>query len=355
MTETEKSKYNLRRDLIYQELYDLVVNSLPGTRLPSENALAAKFKVARMTVAWAFKKLERENLIERRKGSGSFVKGVRTVTYFLPTMDCLTRQDGNGAIHRQIMQGLMRGAENLQLRFETMVPCLENSRFKYTPRLMTSLNSGSLVVLTYWFGEMFHILAEKRIRTAMVCNQENCRGLKQYMTDWFVCEGKRRFAVRKVLQLLQEKSCRKIAITNLYPEDRHHPITETYLEYIQEKSGMPVIINLPKLLLAPCQSRSILQSHLQAAYEKEKFDALLINTGQMFLGKNINEYCGLPESVRIFGVNIQKEQVLLENPFPYCYAPYEKMGEDAVELLALSARQGVCRQYEYIFENINLL
>ena len=112
MSEICQEKNTLRlREQIYRELRELSVNSLPGTRLPSENALAAKFKVARMTASWAFRKLEEENLIERKKGCGSFVKGVRTVTYLLPNAEMLTKSGTNAAIHRECMQGVMRGAK----------------------------------------------------------------------------------------------------------------------------------------------------------------------------------------------------------------------------------------------------
>ena len=69
----------LPRDIIMRELRQRIWSSLPGTRLPSENALSLKFNMARMTVARVFKQLEQEGLIERRKGCGSFVRGMRTV------------------------------------------------------------------------------------------------------------------------------------------------------------------------------------------------------------------------------------------------------------------------------------
>jgi len=45
-----------------------------GARLPSENQLVEKFSVSRPTVARALRDLEAEGLIERRAGSGTFVR-----------------------------------------------------------------------------------------------------------------------------------------------------------------------------------------------------------------------------------------------------------------------------------------
>jgi GntR family transcriptional regulator len=45
----------------------------PGDTLPAEMALAGQFRVSRATVRQALDSLERDRLIEKRKGSGSFV------------------------------------------------------------------------------------------------------------------------------------------------------------------------------------------------------------------------------------------------------------------------------------------
>ena len=65
---SNRKNNSLPRDIILQELRSRIESSLPGTRLPSENALAIKFNTARMTVTRVFRQLEEEGLIERRKG-----------------------------------------------------------------------------------------------------------------------------------------------------------------------------------------------------------------------------------------------------------------------------------------------
>ena len=46
-----------------------------GARLPSESQLVKQFKVSRPTVGRALRDLETDGLIERRAGSGTFVRG----------------------------------------------------------------------------------------------------------------------------------------------------------------------------------------------------------------------------------------------------------------------------------------
>lgn len=67
-----QSKYNLVADYIRQRIES---GSLPhGHIVPSENELSKKFDVSRDTVRKALEQLEEENLIERKRGSGTYVK-----------------------------------------------------------------------------------------------------------------------------------------------------------------------------------------------------------------------------------------------------------------------------------------
>ncbi len=72
-TRTEPGK--ARR--LYLHLKDRIVSGeiAPHTRLPSEPELASQHGISRVTVRSALDQLQKENLIERRAGSGTFVKG----------------------------------------------------------------------------------------------------------------------------------------------------------------------------------------------------------------------------------------------------------------------------------------
>ncbi len=50
---------------------------LPGSKIPSENELSKKYGIGRPTVRQAIESLVRKNIIEKKKGSGSFVNAVR--------------------------------------------------------------------------------------------------------------------------------------------------------------------------------------------------------------------------------------------------------------------------------------
>ena len=56
----------------------------PGEKIPSEHMLMNMFSVSRGTVRQAVQKLAGENLIETRRGEGSFVRVNRLADYFRP-------------------------------------------------------------------------------------------------------------------------------------------------------------------------------------------------------------------------------------------------------------------------------
>ncbi len=62
-----------RYEEIASYLRDLVAASEPGDRLPSEAELCERFGVSRMTARHAVQTLEREHLLHRTRGKGTFV------------------------------------------------------------------------------------------------------------------------------------------------------------------------------------------------------------------------------------------------------------------------------------------
>src|SRR5580692_11376432 len=65
-----------RHRLIYEQLLAEIQSGVykPGERLPSEAILCERFQASRITVAKAFQSLQRENLVTRHPGSGTYVE-----------------------------------------------------------------------------------------------------------------------------------------------------------------------------------------------------------------------------------------------------------------------------------------
>lgn len=97
-----------RHRLIYEQLLSEIQSGVykPGERLPSEAILCERFQASRITVAKAFQSLQRENLVSRRPGSGTYVERPAqpdSLQFGLLILDL-----GTTDIFEPICQGIMR-------------------------------------------------------------------------------------------------------------------------------------------------------------------------------------------------------------------------------------------------------
>ena len=98
-----------RHRAIYEALLAEIQTGLykPGDRLPSEAALCERFQASRITVAKAFQTLQRENLVTRRPGSGTYVQQPPQQQPSLQ-FGLLIPDLGTTEIFEPICQGIMR-------------------------------------------------------------------------------------------------------------------------------------------------------------------------------------------------------------------------------------------------------
>lgn len=93
---------------IYRELVGELEQGIyrPGDRLPSEAALCERFGASRITVAKAIQSLQRDGLVSRRPGSGTYVEQPRKEVNH--RFGLLIPQLGSTEIFEPICQGIMR-------------------------------------------------------------------------------------------------------------------------------------------------------------------------------------------------------------------------------------------------------
>ena len=352
-----KSRRQWKRELIMNELRQLVVQLPPGSCLPSENAMAARFKTARMTASLAFQMLEKENLIERHRGSGSFVKGKRTITFLLPTSGFLSLFGHDEGIIRMQLEGIRRAACEHGLTVETMVASSVNRPEMINVRQLEHLDSSSMVIVSPWYVHCFRILLEHRCRVAWITNQSSFNGYHSYIRDWFKLEADRLDAMREIIRYLYQAGSRKIALASAHISGRVRRKNGICKKRKPEYDDLQLIsIKLPYSAKNTFDdSRDLLKKALQNAHRRYCFDGLVLDTSISLTGRNIHEFCGLPQDVQIFGLNIIPEQCRLDEPFAIAFAPYDDIGYDAVETLLNAARKGYKRRYSYIFQNMECL
>jgi GntR family transcriptional regulator of arabinose operon len=95
----------------HRQIYEVLLAEIqtgvykPGDRLPSEALLCERFDASRITVAKAFQSLQRDNLVRRRPGSGTYVEKVAQDTSL--QFGVLIPDFGSTDIFEPICKGIM--------------------------------------------------------------------------------------------------------------------------------------------------------------------------------------------------------------------------------------------------------
>jgi GntR family transcriptional regulator, arabinose operon transcriptional repressor len=110
-----------RKGLRYQAIGESIRKDIEagkygaGARLPSDGELGTRFDVSRLTVIRALRDLEHQGLVQRRAGSGTYVRGgaagsqTRVFGLLMPDVS-------DGEVFQPISQGIVRAGETLHHR-----------------------------------------------------------------------------------------------------------------------------------------------------------------------------------------------------------------------------------------------
>ena len=104
----------------YQQVYEALHRGIvsgrlrPGERLPSEAELVKQFGTSRITVGRAMRELQHEGLVERRAGSGTFVRTTGKTDSTGQVFGLLIPDLGETEIFEPICQGMMRSSQARQ-------------------------------------------------------------------------------------------------------------------------------------------------------------------------------------------------------------------------------------------------
>lgn len=335
---------------ILDEMRSDVRNLRPGVRLPSENAMCRKYNIARMTAGKVLNQLAEEDMIERHRGRGSFVKGERVVTFLLPMLEFVADTNYQSGISTQLrMRGAMRAARERGIRFEPLAVAPENNRDDLRYSLLSHLHAGSMVILTYWFCRLFKQLHDKNAGVALLDEQEIRYGYEQYTRNWTRQIVDRKNGTIKALNYLYAHGCRRILLAGQYVRNPLHPVALGYRQWIKEHPQPELTIPLPQTVEAMHREGTGLAEY----HRRNHFDGILLCTDPLNPGRTIQEALGVPESVQALGFNFNPEQFPLLAPFPCFILPHEQIGYDAVSILADAPACRVRRYYDYTLINSN--
>ena len=331
---------------LISELRKFIADAVPGTFLPSENALMHKYNVSRSTANKVLNLLEAENLIERQRGRGSIVRGEQLITYLLPCPDFLTFDRAESETSRLRYAGIMQAAKECGLRVETIAASRINDNNNINYNLLNHINAGSMVITDIWYKMLFQFLYERKASVVMSNKEFVQYGFRQYTRRWHSLELSDRDNMKRTLESLHAMEYRRIGTAGLYLLNEPHLTFNAYSEWAREH-------NMPEAVLDVTGYRVFPRKDLSEWCKANKLDAVIWIGAYYNSFGTIQEMLGLPEDVQVFGWNFVPEFFPELAPFPCCVVPHEKIGYDAVKLLAARPRLApVRRSYSYIFNNV---
>lgn len=141
----EKARH--KYEILYYHLKNQILNGTfqYGDRLPTENELAAQFSLSRFTVRHAIEKLANEGFLEKRRGSGTYVKAAKSGQNRAGVVGIITTY-----LDDYIFPSIIRGIESVLTRhgFSLHLGITENKISKENAclRAMLARNIDGLII-----------------------------------------------------------------------------------------------------------------------------------------------------------------------------------------------------------------
>ena len=328
---------------LLQILCDYIADSSPGRRLPSENALSNKYKIARMTVRKVLNQLAQEGKIARRQGSGSFVAARPIFTFCLPCEDFFSYNDFSAYMTRLQMKGAIRAAQERNIRFETVAMSRTNNCMDLDYMALSHINRASHLLLSPWFRNLFEMLCERHAKVCLLHTNDIPYGYHQYTRNWLKFELDRNDAVKQIFLKMRAMGCRRIALaTHFVLSEKNHAYAVAYQNMIQ-------IFHQEKLIFEVPNGSRLPVDLLKDFYRKNRFDGLIFSGFNVHQIGSIQKNLGIPESIPVYGIDCPPELYPLLDRIPYCMPDYEQIGYDAVTMLMDERNSGTSRVYSYKF------
>ena len=192
---------------------------------------------------------------------------------------------------------------------------------------------------------LFQFLFESKASVVMTNKEFVQYGFRQYTRNWHSLELSDSNNMKRTLDCLHAMGCRQIGAAGLYLLNEPHLTFNAYSAWAQRH-------NMPEAVMDVTGCKGIPREELSVWCSCNKLDAVIWIGSYCNQFNTIQAMLGVPENVQVFGWNFVPECFPEIAPFPCCIAPYEKLGYDAVKLLAQRPRLSpVRRSYSYIFKN----
>jgi DNA-binding transcriptional regulator YhcF (GntR family) len=260
----------------------------PGNRLKSVRELASKFSVSIKSAQRAFDALEVEGLIERKPGSGAFVKESthqknNTIYFLVPHASHMMLEHETSIAIRRMLYGAINSALPSQLI--QMIPVSKSSDANINKRPETidwsaleCIPAGANVFISSaWYSKIIPFLVERGVRGIYLATQFEQAYQDMYgmirESRWPIIKIDRFTAIQNAVNHLYSLGRRRIAAIKSYPNQPDHPFRKGFISGY-EHCMMPFKDELFQEF-TPSQPGNE-EEMIFALWESSEFDSLII-------------------------------------------------------------------------------
>lgn len=323
----------MKQNQIYRQIRHEIVSGIwkPGDKLPTEAEYVEKFKVARNTLRCSLKMLEDEGFIKRVKAKGTFVRlpyvnpEKRNISLLVPCYEYLRCCD----LHfMKIMFELIAEAAKVGWRVTPVIFSKTNSPDDIWYDNLAHFNSESRIVINRkWFSKYFSKLVNIGASVAFINNDSNIDDESaQYTSKWVNFIEEDRVGMRKALNYLYARGCRRIALVMPDTDIPENSMIDEYRKYLMNKDLELFEIEFYRISDI---------KELREFFEKEKIDGIVTHIGENDLPRqqSFRSLLGVSEDFPVVAIPKYIESIYSAENIPVIDYRITEMARDIVKNL----------------------
>ncbi len=332
MRKADKSEqlYQCLKDEIVKGRYPL------GTHLSTEVDLAKQYNVSRGTLRTTLCRLEKDALITRIKGHGTYIRKSpqeSPITFLLPCPDYLLRS-GFVSVnwHTGVLSGAMRFAQMHNCRVETVPVFPSNDPSDIDWKKLDFLNESSRVILSaYWYEPLFDFLLKKKCRVGACVRGINPDAKQPLSPTWVRVRTDTSCGIFNATKHLFDHGCKHPALAAADLKNPQFPACEGYRRAL--RGIQPYELDLTSVHTA----EKIESGFFRNYWERNPFDGLIINVPIALRNSgdhsSLHQRLGLPDNVKIITI-LEYDFNRSEKPeIPWIdYSPFDMGYETAARI-----------------------
>lgn len=220
-------RLNTKNNKVYTELRNGILQRRfqPGDMLQQETELAEVYGVSRGTLRLALAKLEKESLIRRVLGKGTYVSigtELPKITFMLPCPSELRRS----MLLNEILSGLMEATHQMDCQVETIALSPTNNPEDIDwPKLMNLTENSKVIMVGFWFEHIFQLLKNSGCRVVFIHDGTFHKyDHAEILSRWVNFEKDQFHIAYKMMEVLLDSGCTNPAVFSHYSDEKMQPM-----------------------------------------------------------------------------------------------------------------------------------